>query len=64
MNVINLIKLEVLNSILLVLKPKPQTEQNRNIASQKPVWNWFGILRFFGHPTVDVSHSEFQPNLK
>ena len=37
MNMLNLIKFEVLNSLLLALKPKPQTELNRNIASQKPV---------------------------
>ena len=39
------------NSLLFVLKPKPQTEPIRNIVSQKPVWNRIDILRVFGHPT-------------
>ena len=50
MNMLNLVNFELENRLLLVLKPKPQTELNRNIASQKPVRNRFGLLRFFGHP--------------
>ena len=62
MNMLNLIKFEVLNSLLLALKPKPQTEPNRNIASQKPVWNQFGILRFFGHPSFKLKYQFVLPN--
>ena len=51
MNMLDSLNLEFENILLLVLKPKPQTKPNHNIASQKPVWNRFGILRFFGHPT-------------
>ena len=46
MNMLNSGNLEFENRLLLVLTPKPKTEPNRNIDSQKPVWNRFGILRF------------------
>ena len=49
---LNLVNLEFENRPLL--PPKPQTELNRNITSQKPVWNRFGILQFFGHPSPIV----------
>ena len=54
MNMLNSVNLEFENILLLVLKPKPQTKPNRNIANQKPVWNRFGILWFFGHPNIYV----------
>ena len=52
MNMLNLVNLEFENILLLALKRKPQTQQNCIIASQKPVWNRFGILRIFGHPNA------------
>ena len=49
---LNSVNLEFENRLLLALKPEPHTEPNRNIASQKLVWNRFGILLFFGNPNL------------
>ena len=59
MNFLNSVNLELESRLLLVMKPKPQTEPNRNTASQKPVWNRFGILQFFGHPTFTCNQKVF-----
>ena len=57
MNILNSVNLAFENLILLALKPKSQTEPNSNFASQKPVWNRFGILQFFGHPNLGLVSS-------
>ena len=58
MNMLNWVNLEFENILFLVLKPKPQTKPNRDIASQKPVWNRLGILQFFGHPSFHTRNSK------